>query len=112
MLVAYKNNFEKKILMIFCGYLGPPNYVPMRKQGTHCIAPKLCRHTMRGPKLRGPQIEGSKTPRDKLVFIICPAEFWTPQSARNFGPLKECPAELRSNATFAPLCHGHIVTGS
>ena len=56
-MVVYKNNLRKitKIHFFgdFCGYLGPLDYVSMRKQGTRCIAPKLCRA----------HLEGSKTPR-------------------------------------------------
>ena len=37
--------------------------------------------TLSGPKLRGTQIEGSKTPRGKDWRQICRAKFWTPQSA-------------------------------
>ena len=84
MTTVYKNNLNKirksKILDEYCGYLGPNNYVSMRKQGTCCIAPKLYGHTLRGPKLREAQLEGSKTLRGKFAFTLCPAEFWTPQS--------------------------------
>ena len=55
------------------------------------------------PKLRGAQIEGSKTPRGKFAFNICPAEFWTPQplpcgfldpstcAPRSFGAMQPVP---------------------
>ena len=34
---------------------------------------------LRGPKLCGVKVEGSKTPRGKCAFNLCPVEFWTPQ---------------------------------
>ena len=40
-------------------------------------------HTLRGPKLHGAQLEGSKTLRGKFSFNLCPAEFLTPQSKKN-----------------------------
>ena len=56
MTAVYKNNLNKiwkiKFLDYYCGYLGPHNYVSMRKRGTRCIAPKL----------RGAHFEGSKPP--------------------------------------------------
>ena len=55
MTVVYKNNLKQigkiRFLDNYCGYLGPPNYVSMRKRGTPCIAQKL----------RGAHFEGSKT---------------------------------------------------
>ena len=33
-------------------------------------------HTLRGPKLRRAQLEGSKTPRGKFAFNVCPAFSW------------------------------------
>ena len=74
--------------MIFCGCLGPHNYVSMREL---VIAPKLCGAHFEGTKLHGAQIWGSKTPRGEfsLIFAPCsfgpidlgPTEFWSPQSA-------------------------------
>ena len=72
----------------FCGYLGPRNYVSMRK------LQNSAGHTLRGPKLRAAQLEGSKTPRGKFAFNLCPAEFWTPQSVprRVLEQCNVCPA--------------------
>ena len=57
MTVFYTNNLNKirKIVFLddFCGYLGPHNYVLMRKWGTCCIAQKLL----------GAYFDGSKTPQ-------------------------------------------------
>ena len=57
MTMVYKNNLNRNkkmnLLDDLCGYLGSRNCVSMRKQGTCCIAPKLC----------GAHIEGSKTPK-------------------------------------------------
>ena len=61
-----KKNLTKirkiKFLDDFCGYLGPPNYVFMRKRGTLFIAPKLCRAHFEGSKTLRAQNEGFKTP--------------------------------------------------
>ena len=58
MTAVYKNNLKSEELLFFfkddyCEYLGPGNYVSMRKRGTRCIAPKL----------KGAHFEGLKTPR-------------------------------------------------
>ena len=53
-------------------YFSPNNYVFIRKRGTRCVASKLRGHTLRGPKLRWAQIEGSKTPWDKFAFNLYP----------------------------------------
>ena len=100
--------------MTFCGYLGPRNYVSMRKRGTPCIAPKL----------RGTHFEGSKTSQGEDLGVqksagqIClqsiPRRLLDPSicAPQSFGPLKVCPAEFWSNAMCAPLSHGDIVTGA
>ena len=75
MTVADKNNhnFFREITFLedIWGYLGPHNYVSMRKRGTRCIAPKL----------QWANFEGSKTQRGQFAFNLCLAEFWIPQSA-------------------------------
>ena len=54
-------------------------------------------HRLKGPKLCGAQVEGSKTARGKFAFNICPAEFWTPQ------PL---PRRFLDPSTCAPRSFG------
>ena len=73
MTVTYKNNLKKirkiKCLDKFCGYLGPRNYVLLRKRGTLCIAPKLRGAHFEGSKTPLAQIEGSKTYLFKVIFV-------------------------------------------
>ena len=77
----------------FCGYIGFWNYVSKNLRGKGCNAPKLWGNGLRGPKLCVVKVEGSKTPRGKCAFNLCPVEFWTPQPLPhgkqcNLGPVE------------------------
>ena len=80
---AYKNTLKKRRTILFldkfCGFLGPETISPKLRGAQVALLQNSAGHRLRGPKLCGAQVEGSKTPRRKFAFIICPAEFWTPQ---------------------------------
>ena len=64
----------------FCGFFfGPETMSPKLRGAQVALLQNSAGHRLMGPKLCGAQVEGSKTPRGKLAFNICPAEFWTPQ---------------------------------
>ena len=71
-------NKDNIIFRCFLWMFRPCNFVSMRKKSTHCIAQNSPELTLRGPKVRGVKIEGSKTLRANLPSIFAP---------RIFGPL-------------------------
>ena len=77
----------------FVVFLGPETMSPKLCGAQVALLQNSAGHRLRGPKLCGAQVEGSKTPRGKFAFNICPAEFWTPQ------PL---PREVLDPPTCAP----------
>ena len=105
---------ENVILYNFCGFFGPWNYVSKTLRGTDCIAPKL----------RGAQVEVSKTLRGtgwgvqnsagKICLQYLPCRVLDPSTfaPQFFGPFNLCPAEFCSNATCAPRNFGDIVSGT
>ena len=91
----------------FSGFLGGPETMSLKLRGAQIVLlQNSAEHRLRGPKLCGAPIEGSKTPRGKFAFNICPAEFWTPQplprgfvdpstcAPRSFGAMQPVPCGI------------------
>ena len=86
--------------------LVPETMSPKFRGAQVALLQNFAGHRLRGPKLYGVEVEGSKTPRGKFAFNICPAEFWTPQSLpcgfldpstcapRSFGAMQRVPRFL------------------
>ena len=112
---AYKNTLKKKYIYIYIFrsflwvFLCPETMSPKLRGAQVALLQNSAGHRLRGPKLCGAQIEGSKTPRGEFAFNIGHAEMWTPQPLpRGFlDPLTCAP---RSFGAMQPVPRGILET--
>ena len=100
--------------MIYCEYFGARNNVSIRKQGTHCIAPKLRRAHFKGSIMPRCALQRLQNSAGQICSQFLPQGILEPSKCapRNYRAFKVRPEEFWSNAMCAPLFHEYIVMGA
>ena len=92
-------------------FLGPKTMSPKLRGAQVALLQNSAGHSLRGAKVCGAQVEGSKPPRGKFAFNIFPAEFWTPQPLPR-GFLDPSTCAPRSFGALQPVPRGILETYS